>query len=372
MSDIEPPDRGKDASEPAEFQYDVALSFAGEDRGFVERVATILRESDVKLFYDDYVVVELWGQNLFDVFEEVYSRRSRYAVLFVSRHYVAKPWPRHERHSAQARALVETSPYVLPVVLDDSELPGMPSTVAHVDGRRLGPDGVAELIIDKVGAASSGTDLLELLALGVPRTSEEIMRLLALRPPYWEYRLHAGLLLEGKRNAEPKWRDHRLGLVRPNGDTKTNQEAMQALSSVGVPLAAVENIERLMRPTALEDAFGRSGEPGDPEAIEHHARRFMEVYEQLLDWAATTRSLQVSNDLRRVRDITSTLADNAINEIREFVDQLVADIDRIPHLLTADDDSPVTMTFSLVVTVADETIQEHAAEMQRLHRIIDQ
>jgi len=35
------------------FEYDVALSFAGEDRAYVEKVAKYLKEKDIKVFYDD-------------------------------------------------------------------------------------------------------------------------------------------------------------------------------------------------------------------------------------------------------------------------------------------------------------------------------
>lgn len=45
-------------------RYDVALSFADEDRPYVDRVAAYLRAHNVKLFYDRYEEVALWGKNL--------------------------------------------------------------------------------------------------------------------------------------------------------------------------------------------------------------------------------------------------------------------------------------------------------------------
>lgn len=33
-------------------EFDIALSFAGEDRGYVDQVANQLRDSGVKIFYD--------------------------------------------------------------------------------------------------------------------------------------------------------------------------------------------------------------------------------------------------------------------------------------------------------------------------------
>ena len=42
--------------------YDVALSFAGEDRPYVQQVAQRLVESGIKVFYDDFEKVDLWGK----------------------------------------------------------------------------------------------------------------------------------------------------------------------------------------------------------------------------------------------------------------------------------------------------------------------
>lgn len=36
------------------YEYDVALSFAGEDRKFVEDCAEILRSLNINVFYDNY------------------------------------------------------------------------------------------------------------------------------------------------------------------------------------------------------------------------------------------------------------------------------------------------------------------------------
>ena len=112
------------------FEYDVALSMAGEDRGYVNPIAVQLRESGVRVFYDEFEQSAMWGEDLVVFLDTVFRKNSRYAVVFISRHYVEKKWPTHEGRSAHARALVEDSPYFLPVRLDDSELPGLQPTVA--------------------------------------------------------------------------------------------------------------------------------------------------------------------------------------------------------------------------------------------------
>src|SRR5687768_10619908 len=103
-----------------EFLYDVALSFAGEDRPYVGAVAAALVDSGVKVFYDEYETITLWGKDLYVHLRDVYQSQARYTVLFASKHYAEKVWTNHERESAQARAIAESSEYILPARFDDS------------------------------------------------------------------------------------------------------------------------------------------------------------------------------------------------------------------------------------------------------------
>jgi hypothetical protein len=130
--------------------YDVALTFAGEDRPFVEEVAQILKVDQVKVFYDKDEQVNLWGKDLGDTLDEIYRLRSRYVVMFISEHYAQKMWTRHERKSALARALQEKEEYVLPARFDDTELPGLLPTVAYIDLRHETPDSFASKLIQKI------------------------------------------------------------------------------------------------------------------------------------------------------------------------------------------------------------------------------
>jgi hypothetical protein len=61
--------------------YEIALSFAGEDRAYVEMVADGLRGRGVTVFYDDYEKVEIWGKNLYEHLISVYSPSVRGVAL---------------------------------------------------------------------------------------------------------------------------------------------------------------------------------------------------------------------------------------------------------------------------------------------------
>jgi TIR domain len=131
-------------------EFHVALSFAGEDRHYVERVADALRSNGVRVFYDDYESVRLWGKNLYDHLQSVYYSRAHYAVLFISAAYARKVWTNHERAAIQARALEQAKEYVLPARFDDTALPGLNPTISYVDLRSVTATQLAELVVQKL------------------------------------------------------------------------------------------------------------------------------------------------------------------------------------------------------------------------------
>ncbi|MBC8492598.1 MAG: TIR domain-containing protein [Chloroflexi bacterium] len=134
--------------------YDVALSFAGEDRATVRQVYEALTAAGIKTFYDEDedVKAELWGKNLYDYLLDLYRKRAKYCIIFVSRDYARKVWPNHERQAAQARALLENREYILPLRLDDTEIPGLLPTIAYLDLRYETVAAVVECVRRKLDA----------------------------------------------------------------------------------------------------------------------------------------------------------------------------------------------------------------------------
>lgn len=131
--------------------YDVALSFAGEQREYVREVADHLKSVGVNFFYDDFEKANLWGRDLAVHLDTVYRKDARYVVPFVSKAYAAKVWPQHEFKSALARAVGLKDRYILPVRFDDTELPGLRPTIGYLDARKLEPKEIAEKILEVLG-----------------------------------------------------------------------------------------------------------------------------------------------------------------------------------------------------------------------------
>ena len=133
-----------------EYEFDVALSFAGEDRRHAQELAEYLDKDGYSVFYDQYELDDLWGKNLYTHLSSVYKDKARYCVVFLSKDYAQKLWANHELQSAQARAFEENKEYILPVRLDDTEIQGILQTVGYLDLRQISIEKVYQTLVKKL------------------------------------------------------------------------------------------------------------------------------------------------------------------------------------------------------------------------------
>jgi hypothetical protein len=86
------------------FEYDVALSFAVEDKAVAEEFANLLANRNIKVFRDEYEPSSMWGKDMIDHLVNIYARKARYCLLLISQYYPLRTWTEAERTSAQERA----------------------------------------------------------------------------------------------------------------------------------------------------------------------------------------------------------------------------------------------------------------------------
>jgi hypothetical protein len=153
-------------------KYHVALSFAGEDRQYVEKVAEQLRLEGVDVFYDKYEEANLWGKDLYAHLTEVYEKTAIFTVMFISEAYKNKIWTNHERRAAQARAIENAAKeYILPAFFDEGvEVPGLLKTTGHVSLANKTPDQLAQLIVEKL--VNDGVELRKQFSYGEDAKSD--------------------------------------------------------------------------------------------------------------------------------------------------------------------------------------------------------
>src|SRR5262249_59994020 len=89
------------------WRWDVALSFAGAQRDYVQQVAAALRAWGVRCFYDADEEIDLWGRYLAEELPTIYGEQAAAVVVFISADYAARDWTRHERRAAPSRGVRE-------------------------------------------------------------------------------------------------------------------------------------------------------------------------------------------------------------------------------------------------------------------------
>lgn len=132
------------------YEYDLALSFAGEDRVHAEEAALQLKAEGLRVFYDEFEKSRLIGKNLSETLYEIYSMRCRHTVIFASKNYQNKIWTSHERRAAQERVIRERGgDFILPIRIDDSEITALPQSTAYL---RIedGIDTIVDLLVQKL------------------------------------------------------------------------------------------------------------------------------------------------------------------------------------------------------------------------------
>jgi hypothetical protein len=135
-----------------DFEFDVALSFAGNDRRLVDEIARFLVDCDIRVFYDEFFTHDLWGKDLFQHLQGIYRDKARYCIVFVSKAYKDRVWPKHELRQAQERSLFAEAEYILPVLIEDVDIPGLNKTTGYLDARKERPFYIAALLMKKLGA----------------------------------------------------------------------------------------------------------------------------------------------------------------------------------------------------------------------------
>lgn len=131
-------------------EFEIALSFAGEDRNYVDRVANLLRESGVKVFYDLFEEDNLWGKDLYDYLSDIYQNKALYTIMFISEHYAKKLWTNHERKAMQSRAFQEHQEYILPARFDETPIPGVLPTTGYIPLANRSPEEFVNVIHKKL------------------------------------------------------------------------------------------------------------------------------------------------------------------------------------------------------------------------------
>ena len=121
-----------------DFDFDFAISFAGENRTIARLIFDQLVTLDCSVFYDERYEANYLGKTWHKQFMEIFGNQSRFVVCLLDKHHRDKIWPTFERECFSLR--VEEAA-VIPIYLDETIFPGIPQDIVGIKFR---PEGTSE------------------------------------------------------------------------------------------------------------------------------------------------------------------------------------------------------------------------------------
>jgi len=129
-----------------EFEYDFALSFAGENRDLAKSITDLLTILDCTVFYDAYFEANFLGEAWQTKFTDIFSNKSRFVVCLLDEHHSKKIWPTFERECFSSRVKDAS---VIPIYLDDTRFVGIPNDTIGISFKNK-KDATEDLITDEI------------------------------------------------------------------------------------------------------------------------------------------------------------------------------------------------------------------------------
>jgi len=142
--------REKGKKEVKTFEFDIAISVAGEDRHIAENLVRALSAEGVKVFYDNLYKYDLWGKDLRVYFQGIYGPKARFVLLLISKYYPIKEWTDFEFSIMRDEAKRRKNEFILPIKLDDTKMIGISESIAYLDYRKEGIDGIVDCLLKKL------------------------------------------------------------------------------------------------------------------------------------------------------------------------------------------------------------------------------
>jgi hypothetical protein len=112
-----------------DYEFDFAISFAGENRDLSRMIKDQLVVMDCSVFFDELFENNYLGRTWGKTFEEIFTQRSRLVVCLLDIYHRRKIWPTFERDCFTPRIADEA---VIPIFLDDTAFPGISQDIVGI------------------------------------------------------------------------------------------------------------------------------------------------------------------------------------------------------------------------------------------------
>lgn len=137
--------------------FDVALSFPGEVRPYIETIVEELEKNvgPNSYFYDNNYVSQLARPSLDLLLQDIYRKRSKLVVVFLSGDYQSKEWCGIEFRAIKEIIMERDNRKIMFVKMDDGIVDGIFKTDGYIDGRKYQPKDIARFIQERIALLGS-------------------------------------------------------------------------------------------------------------------------------------------------------------------------------------------------------------------------
>ncbi|WP_179468427.1 TIR domain-containing protein [Mycolicibacterium vinylchloridicum] len=361
-----------------EYKYDIAVSFAGEQRLYVEEVVRALNLPKDRVFYDADYRAEMWGEELTEVFTLLYRDEARYVVMFISREYAEKEWCILERRAALRRRMTTKGAYILPIRLDGTkldEVEGLLGSIGDLDGLREGVAGVTDCLRQKLALALSeakggnkdGDD--EQKFGQIVHDAAGLTALADERPHSWQWALFGSVLIQRREALGVELKDHALGFAPQSGERITDLPDLVQLvkNSMNDVQQNSFKLVKLVETPAFRAALGEPNDVADdPESILHVAHRVMDHYERFLHLARRVRGVASPSDYVDTLDSCARLSDLPMKGMNQFIDQYARVVAEMPQRLIDAGGENIIEQIALPLNMDNDLLETVLGQLQAL------
>jgi hypothetical protein len=133
-------------------KFDVAFSFPGEARSYVESIAAELERQigPNSYFYDNNYKAQLARPSLDLLLQDIYRNRSKLVVVFLCEKYQEKTWCGIEFKAIREILAERKDEKIMYVKMDDDKVDGVFSIDGYIDGTKHTSKEIAEFIQERV------------------------------------------------------------------------------------------------------------------------------------------------------------------------------------------------------------------------------
>jgi hypothetical protein len=134
--------------------YDFAVSYASEQREYVKRFVQFLKNKKYHVYYDREEQSKMTGKLLHEELSEIYSKKSKVRVIFLSKEYIRKDFTRFESEIILAENVYEKRKMFI-FKFDDVSLSGLNRNIVYSNIHEFPePEDYAKLLLATINNKS--------------------------------------------------------------------------------------------------------------------------------------------------------------------------------------------------------------------------